>query len=31
MEGLVRAWAIVITAFVMAFQMLVSFVKFSWQ
>ncbi len=30
MEGLVRAWAIVITAFVMAFQMLVSFVKFSW-
>jgi hypothetical protein len=31
MEGLVRAWAIVITAFVMAFQMLLSFVKFSWQ
>jgi hypothetical protein len=31
MEGLIRAWAIVITAFVAAFQMALSFVKFSWQ
>jgi hypothetical protein len=30
MEGLVRAWAIVIAAIVAAFQVVSSFVKFSW-
>ena len=31
MEGLIRAWAIVIAAIVAALQMALSFVKFSWQ
>lgn len=31
MEGLIRAWAVVITAFVIAFQMLLPFIKFTWQ
>ena len=30
MEGLIRAWAIVIAAIVAALQMALSFVKFSW-
>ena len=31
MEGLIRAWAIVIAAICAALQMALSFVKFSWQ
>jgi hypothetical protein len=31
MEGLIRAWAVVIAAIVAALQMALSFVKFSWQ
>ena len=31
MEGLIRAWAIVITAFVVAFHSLLPFIKLSWQ